>query len=417
MKNFFQFLFILTTWVSTAVASAGDAPAAEWPQWRGPTRDGQVTGVKWPEHLSKENFKQAWRVPLGRSYSGPLICGDVVFTTETKDAKTEAAIALDRKTGKRLWRTEWQDGMMVPFFALSNGNWIRATPAFDGERLYVAGMRDLLLCLDGKTGKELWRIDFVAQLKAPEPAFGFVSSPLVEGDALYVQAGASTVKLNKKTGDVIWRTLKDEGGMNGSAFASPTIAELAGKRQLLIQTREKLCGVDLETGAVLWSQPVPNFRGMNILTPLAVGDTIYTSTFRNGSWLYQLSREKDQFKVNQVWNNNAQGYLTSPVFINGSIYVYIQSQRFACIDQKTGQRSWTSDPFGKYWSLIANGDRILALDADGTLLLIKADPKAFELVDKLKLTDAETWAHLAISGQDVVIRELEGIAAYRWEGK
>jgi outer membrane protein assembly factor BamB len=407
-------VLLIPVFNACAAEQPAEFSAPDWPQWRGPARDGQATGAKWPEHLNEQTLKKVWRVELGSSYSGPLIVGDVIFTTETKDAKTEAAIALDRKTGKQIWRTEWQDSMVVPFYAMANGSWIRATPAYDGERLYVAGMRDLLLCLDGKTGKELWRVDFVALMKSPEPAFGFVSSPLVDGDAVYVQAGASTVKVNKKSGEILWRTLKDEGGEEGSAFASPMIAELAGQRQLIVQTRRELNGVDLETGKVFWTQPVPNFRGMNVLTPLILGDSIFTSTYRNGAYLYKISREGQTWKVTQAWTNNAQGNISSPIAIDGFAYLYLQAERFACIDLKTGERPWTSDRFGKYWSVIAQNDRILALDANGTLRLIKANAKQFELIDTLKIADAETWAHLAVSGEDVVIREQKALVVYRW---
>jgi outer membrane protein assembly factor BamB len=361
-----------------------------------------------------DSLEKLWRVPLGRSYSGPIVSDDLVFTTETRNKESEAAIALDRKTGMERWRTEWQADMKVPFFAASNGSWIRSTPAYDGACLYVAGMRDVLVCLDARTGKEQWRIDFVNQFETALPAFGFVSSPLLDGDAVFVQAGASVVRLKRGSGEVIWRSLKDEGGMNGSAFSSPVIADLAGKRQLLVQTREKLAGVDVETGAVLWTQTVPAFRGMNILTPVVVGDAVFTSSYQNKSWLYTVSKDADRFRVVEAWNNSTRGYMSTPVVIDGYAYMHLQNQRCACIDLKTGEQTWTSQRFGKYWSLIAQGNRILALDSNGTLLLIDANPEKFELIDKLKISDAETWAHLAISGDDLFVRELDALAAYRW---
>src|SRR5580765_4150907 len=194
--------------------------------------------------------------------------------------------------------------MTVPFFAAANGNWIRATPFFDGESLYVAGMRDVLVCLDARTGAGRWRVDFVEKLKAPLPAFGFVSSPLVDGDAVYVQAGASVVRLDKRTGEIRWRSLKDDGGMNGSAFSSPVLAELAGRRQLIAQTREKLAGLDPATGEVLWSQVVPAFRGMNILTPVVFGDAIFTTSYQNKAWRYGVVKDGDRFSVKEAWTAN-----------------------------------------------------------------------------------------------------------------
>lgn len=388
--------------------------ASVWPQWRGPSRDGQVAGPAWPDRLTKDSLTQLWRVPLGPSYSGPIVSEDLVFTTETKNKETEVVYALDRKTGKECWRAEWKGAMTVPFFAASNGSWIRSTPAYDGERLYVAGMRDVLVCLDAKTGKEQWRYDFVQELKTPLPDFGFVCSPLVDGDFVFVQAGASVAKLDKRTGKLIWRSLEDKGGMLGSAFSSPIIATFSDKRQLVVQSREKLVGVDLDKGEVLWSQVVPAFRGMNILTPLVVGDSIFTSSYQNKAWLYKIASENDRYAVSEAWTSKTQGYMSSPVLIDGHVYLHLQNQRFTCMDLKTGLQTWTSKSFGKYCSLVAQQDRILALDQRGILLLIKANPKQFELIDSLKVSEEETWAHLAVSGDEIFIRELNSLAAYRW---
>lgn len=418
-----RWLIMLAMLVGSYLATKGTAgdkqqpgkQTTTWQQWRGPNRDGQVGGPAWPHRLSKDSLTQLWRVPLGPSYSGPIVADDLVFTTETKNKESEVVSALDRKTGKESWRAEWKGAMTVPFFAASNGSWIRSTPANDGERLYVAGMCDVLVCLNAKTGKEEWRVDFVKELKTPLPDFGFVCSPLLDGDAVYVQAGASVAKLDKKTGKIIWRTLEDKGGMMGSAFSSPVIAKLAGKRQLVVQGREKLAGVDLENGDVLWSQVVPSFRGMNILTPTVVGDAIFTSSYQNKAWLYTISKENDRYTVSELWNSKAQAYMSTPVVIGGHAYLHLQNQRFTCIDLKTQERTWTSNGFGKYCSLVAQGDRILALDQRGVLLLIKANPKEFELIDEMNISDADTWAHLAVSGDELFIRELNGLAVYRWQ--
>lgn len=357
-----------------------------------------------------------WRVELPPSYSGPVVSPRAVFVTGTAEQTTEVVAAFDRKTGKELWRVQWPGSLTVPFFAASNGSWIRATPAYDGESLFVAGMRDVLVCLDAETGGERWRVDFVKEFGTAPPAFGFVSSPLVEGDAVYVQAGASFVKLEKATGKVLWRTLKDDGGMMGSAFSSPVTATLAGKPQLVVQTREKLAGVEPETGDVLWEQPVPSFRGMNILTPVVFGDGVFTTSYQNKAWRFDVSKAGDGFRVAEAWGDDTQGYMSTPVVIGGHAYLHLQNQRFACVDLASGKRTWTSKPFGKYCSLVAQGDLILALDQTGELLLIRANPGEFELLDRRKVSEQETWAHLAVCGDEVFVRELNGLAAFRWGG-
>lgn len=396
------------------VLSAADSSNL-WPQWRGPTRDGQVTGTPWPDKLTDQSLEQLWRVPLGPSYSGPIVTEDLVFTTETKDRESEIVHAVDRKTGKERWQFGWKGALQVPFFAASNGSWIRSTPAYDGKFLYVAGMRDVLVCLEAATGNQVWRIDFAAAMKTPLPAFGFVSSPLVDGDALYVQAGASVLRLDKHTGKIIWQNLKDAGGMGGSAFSSPVIATVAGKRQLVVQTRETLAGVDPDNGTVLWSQLVPAFRGMNILTPTIIGDAVFTSSYQNKSYLYQIAQANGQWLVTEAWSDKSPAYMSTPVVIDGHAYLHLQSQRFTCLDLKTGRKTWTSEPFGKYCSLVAQKDKILALDQRGILLLIKANPEKFELLGTCKISEQQTWAHLSVAGDELFIREQEALAAYRWK--
>lgn len=408
---------LLSAFLSVSLASDGRAQdrSTTWPQWRGPSRDGLVPGASWPGSLSEKVLTRRWRVPLAPSYSGPIVSESAVFVTGTVDKKTEVVIALERKTGKELWRAEWPGAIRVPFFAASNGSWMRSTPALDDDRLFVAGMQDVLVALNARTGKEQWRVDFVKEFKAPLPAFGFVSSPLVDGDFVYVQAGASFVKLDKKTGKVVWRVLNDGGGMMGSAFSSPVLATLAGRRQVLVQTRAKLAGVDPKTGDVLWEQTVPNFRGMNILTPVPFGDAVFTSSYSNKSWLYALTRSEEQFQVKEAWSSNAAGYMSTPVVVDGHAYLHLQNQRFTCINLKTGERTWTSKPFGKYCSLVAQKDRVLALDQRGKLLLLKANPREFDLLDERQVSDQETWAHLAVCGEELFVRELQGLSAFVWK--
>ncbi|MFO0872135.1 MAG: PQQ-binding-like beta-propeller repeat protein [Pirellulales bacterium] len=394
------------------------AAAGDWPQWRGPTRDGQDPGPSWPDSLQAPHLEQQWRVELGPSYSGPIVSGNRVFTTETVDRQREVVRAYDRQTGNLLWQVSWDGAVSVPFFAKSNGDWIRSTPACDGERLYVAGMRDLLVCLRAADGQELWRYDFVAQDKSPLPPFGFVCSPLVHDGAVYVQAGGGLVKLDAQRGTVLWKSLADGGGMEGSAFSSPILTEVGGRRQLVVQTRQRLAGVEPERGEVLWSQDVPSFRGMNILTPLQVGSLFFTSAYGGKSFGYAVQPEADRFTVQTSWENKVQGYMSTPVAIQGHAYLHLRNQRFTCLDLQTGAEKWTTPKtFGKYWSLVAQGERLLALDERGELLLIQADPREFRLLDQRRISEQETWAHLAISDGQLFVRELNALSAYRWEKK
>ncbi len=404
-----------------AIAATLSLPAyaqdeTDWAQWRGPTRDGQMSANSpaWPGSFA--GLKESWRVTLSPSYSGPVVSGDRVFTTETIDEQFEAVRAFDRRTGEELWSTKWEGAMTVPFFAKENGDWIRSTPAIDGDRLYVGGMRDVLVCLNAETGKTIWQLDFVEQFAAPLPSFGLVCSPLVDGDAVYVQAGASVFKLNKLTGEVIWRSLQDEGGMNGSAFSSPIIAEIGGQRQLVVQTRTTLAGLTLEEGEELWSQQITAFQGMNILTPTVFDGGVFTSAYGSKSEFYSLTKpEQGDWAVDLKWENKTQGYMSSPVVVGDHAYMHLRNERVTCINLTSGESTWTTQPFGKYWSMVAQGDRILALDASGELLLLQANPEEFTLLDRKQVSEESTWAHVAVSGKQIFVRSLTELIAFSWE--
>ncbi len=403
------------------ILAASSVHSADWDQWRGPGRDCQVSpDVKWPESLDEKSLKQVWSVPFGPSYSGPLVVGQQVFVTETRNKSDEVIHALDRSTGQENWSASWPGSITVPFFASANGSWIRSTPASDGEHLYVAGMRDVLVCLDTKTGDQTWRVDFSEAFSAPLPGFGTVCSPLIDGEFIYIQAVASVVKLRKLDGEIVWRSEPESGGqygagMGASAFSSPVIATLAGKRQLVVQSRQRLFGVNMDSGQDLWSVEVPAFRGMNILTPLVIGNSIFTSTYGGGTFLFDITSNSQGFKVQQRWQNKKQGYMSSPVLVDDRVYLHLRNERFTCIDPSDGSTNWTGKPSGKYWSMVVNGNRILSLDHSGELRLIGASPEKYDEISSRSVSESTTWAHLAISENQIFVRELDAITAWNWE--
>ncbi len=394
-------------------------PAADWTQWRGPTRDGRVheKAPPWPKTLTKDNLKLAWSVDLAEGYSSPIVAGGKVFTVETKSKKEEIVRAFDRKTGKQAWDTDWDGAMKVPFYAAKNGSWVRSTPATDGKTLFVGGMRDVLVALDLETGKEKWRRDYPKEEKTPLPSFGFVSSPLLDDDHIYVQVGTALRKIKKSDGTTVWQALADERAMFGSAFSSPKRAKIHGVDQILVQSRSMLGGILPSNGKPVWTMPVKAFRGMNILPPTPIGDKIFTATYGGGSFLYDIGK-KDKFLVaTQLWNDvKREGYMSSPVVIDGKIYLHGRDKKFHCLDPKTGKTLWSSEEkFGEYCSMVTQGNRILALDQRGILLDIEANPKAFKLRSQIDLDTPPTWAHLAVCDDELFVRHLKGLQVYKWK--
>lgn len=387
--------------------------SSDWPQWRGPTRDGVAPGAAWPASLDESTLKQAWRVELGPSYSGPIVVGDRVFTTETRDEATEVASAYDRRTGEKLWEADWAGTMTVPFFAASNGSWIRATPAADEGTLYVAGIEDVIVALDAATGEERWRLDFPTEVGSEAPKFGCASSPVLDGEALYAQMGGGFTKIDKRTGAVLWRKVFDQPGMSNGAFSSPYLATENGRRLAIVQGRRELRGIDAESGDELWSQPIEAFRGMNILTPTVYEGKLFTSAHTGRSQLWQPDAATPG-RLEPLWSNKSQAYMSSPVVVGDHLYLHLRNQRIQCLDLATGEEAWRTKPFGKYQSLAVLGDRLLALDSDGELILFRATPEEFDVIDRRTISEDETWAHIAVCGGQVFVRELNALAVYDW---
>jgi outer membrane protein assembly factor BamB len=387
-----------------------------WPQWRGPARDGYADEGEWPASLSDASKPTLlWEKTLGPSYSGPISDGQVVITTETVDKKMEQVWALSLADGSVKWSKKWEGAMSVPIFAAKNGSWIRSTPAMDSTSVYVGGIRDDLRCLDLATGEERWRMDFPKTPGADAPPFGCVCSPIVDSGTLYMQAGNAVYALDAATGQPRWNTMEaGADAMSNGAFSSPMLATLADRKQLIVQTRTTLAGLDPETGAELWSEAIEAFRGMNILTPTLIGgDRVFTSAYGGRSMLFDLRGEGEKVAVDLQWDSKEQAYMSSPVVIGDSIYVHLRNQRFTCLDVATGESRWTTEPFGEYWSMVVQNDKILALDCRGELLLIQASPESFQLIDQMKVAD-DAWAHLAVVGSTILVRSIDKMMAFRW---
>ena len=393
--------------------------AAEWSQWRGPNRDGKVAEASadaWPESLGEAALRQQWITDLAEGYSSPVVTADKVFTVETKDKKEEIVRAFDRATGKQLWETSWEASMKVPFFANKNGSWVRSTPATDGRHIYVLSMVDILVCLDVESGDEVWRVDFKEREGTELPAFGGVSSPLIDGDYVYVQGGSAAAKLNRENSENVWRAMEDRRAMFGSAFSSPVIAEIHGRRQIIVQTRMELGGIDPGSGELLWSTPVEAFRGMNILTPAVSGNRIFTATYGGGCFVFELKKDGEKLTPELLWRNKEiEGYMSSGIIVGDHVFHLGRDRKLYCLAMADGKQAWVSDQeFGEYWSMAVNGDQVLALDQVGKLIRWRATPEKFDLLDTRKVSEQPTWAHVAVSSGQVFVRGLKHLTAFEW---
>ena len=390
-------------------ASTSIAEDATWNQWRGPNRDGV-----WPGELPKSlsALELVWEKPLQPSYSGPVTDGKLVYTTETVDESFERMTAYDLKTGDVKWTAKWDGAITVPPYAMANGSWIKSTPALAEDSLVVLGMRDEVVCLEPATGEIRWQADLAERFDARRPPFGGVCSPLIDDGAVYVMAGGATVKLSLADGSTIWKTLADEGE-DDDALSSPVIETIAGERQLVVQTRTRLCGVDLKDGSLLWSQRIEAYRNMNVLTPTVFGDRVFTAAQRGQSQCFEVTREDGGWSCKEVWNQKTQAYMSSPVADGETIFMHSSSERLTALDAATGEILWTGRPMGKYQSLIRNDEVILVLNCEGELVAVEPNRDELTIVDKRKVAD-DSWAYLGVFDGGLLVRDLNALKVYRY---
>src|SRR5918998_3244765 len=256
--------------------------AANWPQWRGPNRDGisKETGLlkQWPE----SGPPLAWKTSgAGRGYSSLAASKGRLYTLGLRGER-EFVVAFDQKTGKEVWATPYGAA-----FRNDRGDGPRGTPTVDGERVYALGGNGDLAALDAATGKVVWTLNVLEKFGGRNITWGISESPLVVGEKVLVNAGgpgAGIVALNKKDGSVIWKSQSDRAG-----YSSAIPVTLGGKTQVVFFTHSRGLGLDLETGALLWDYPKAANGTANAATPVARGNRVFISSdYGNGGGLLEI---------------------------------------------------------------------------------------------------------------------------------
>ena len=394
--------------------SVGIAFAGDWPQWRGPTRDGHAPAGSPQISSLARDLKPAWKHAVGPGFSGPIIAGGKLIYLDEQEGK-ETVHCEESVSGKEIWKTPFADAAGDEW-----GTGPRSTPFVNDDRVYVQSMNGEFRCLGLKDGKVLWGVSFqdygvsFVGSKAGEGTAarrGNNGSGVIEGDYVYVPAGgkgASIVCFDKRSGKEIWKALDDE-----AAYSSFTVATLAGTRQLVAFTADALVGVALNDGAPLWRVPYRTGAKRHASTPLIDGDTVTVSSQTIGLVRTRISKSDNGFLAKQEWVNNALRInLATPVLVDGHLYTYgaIRTKDFVCVDAKNGATKWTQDGFGMgrdqtdYASTIAVGRNLLVLTYDGQLILIAANPEKYTELGRVQVC-GKTWSHPAFAEGRLYVRD------------
>ena len=416
-------VLVLTTIFVSVVPTLG----ADWPQWRGPKRDGV-----WPEDGIVERFDEPqlpirWRAEIGPGYSGPTAAEGRVYITDRVAAPTqlERVHCFAAMTGEKLWSREYE----CDYEQVAKRDGPRASVTVDDRRAYSLGTMGHLHCFDAVAGQVLWKKDLKAEYRIRVPVWGIAAAPLIEGDLVIVHVGgedgACLIAFDKISGRERWTSLDDD-----ASYSAPIVIEQAGRRVLVCLTGQRIVGLNPRTGTLYWQLGFPPKKMVHhIASPVFGRGRLFVSSFFEGSLLLKV--DPDRLTVKEVWRRGGESErntdalhccISTPVLDGDHIYGIDAYGPLRCLDVQTGDRVWESldAVASNRWAtahLIRNKDRIWMFNELGELIISELSPKGFRQISRAKLIEPTKgqlergvcWAHPAFAYKHVYARNDEEI--------
>ena len=392
-------LFVLTT--VTAVA--------DWPQWRGPARDGVASTftapATWPARLTRR-----WQATVGTGHASPVVVANRVIV-HSRQANREIVAAYDLASGKQLW----QDGVDAPYTmnqaALGHGPGPKSTPAIADGRVFTLGISGIFSAHDLATGKLLWR----KTAPSAPPEFGTATSPMVDGSSVIAFLGGpgtgALTAMDVANGAVKWRWTGD-----GPAYTSPILATFAGTRQIVTQSQNRLIAVNAADGKLLWELPIKTPYEQNSVTPIVVGDLLLYAGLENPTTALRVASGAKGWTATPAWRNDQVSmYMSSPAIGGATIFGLSNKNRgqFFALDAATGKTLWVGKGReAENASIVRAGNYLLLATTNSELIVAKASASAFEEVKRYTVADSAMWAHPAFTGRTIVVKDVDKLIVW-----
>ncbi len=417
-------------WLTLAIAGCclftASVGASDWPQWRGPNRDGKSADTGLLKEWPKDGPSLAWKISgLGGGYSAPSIAAGRIFGMGNR-GDDEVVWALSETDGKELWATR-----LGPAFkqqAPQGKEGPACTPTVDGERLYVEGLGGDVACLQAKDGKIVWQLSLTRDFGGRVPRWSYRESPLVDGDkVIYTPGGqeATLVALDKLTGKTIWKSQVPDSPK--ASYASAIAIDFDGQRQYVQLTERALVGVAASDGKFLWRYDRPaNRMGINCSTPLYQDGLVFAaSAYGTGGGLVKLSKDPNGVKAEEVWfSKKMQNHHGGMILLDGSLYGANggnEGGSLVCLDFKTGDVLWDGRDSGAPKGSLALADGRLYYRAEsGAMLLIEPSPKQYierGRFDQPDRSKQPAWPHPVIANGKLYLRDQDVLLCYDIKAK
>lgn len=398
--------------------------AAEWSHILGPQLN-RTTAETLPAPWRAGTPKKVWTIEADGGFSSFVTGDGRAYTVLPVDAR-ETAVAVDRKTGKILWRTAlgrtgYDRGGDRGAGDNTGGDGPRATPVFADGRVFVFGGKFDLYALDAATGKIVWQKDLVKDFGGRQIAWSNAASPLVVRDRVLVSGGGrgqSCLAFAVADGAVVWKT-----GNDRATHSTPVLATIHGQEQALFMVERGLVARDPADGKELWHYPFP-YRTATAASPVVWEDVVNcTAGYGVGGGACKVTRKGDTWDVAELWrspgNRDTAAHWSTAVVHEGYIYGCYGhgeygSGAFKCIDIRTGKVQWQKPGFG-HGQVIKAGNALLATTDTGRLVLLQPSPEAYRELASAAAIDGKVWASPALSDGQVLLRSTTQGVCLQWQ--
>jgi outer membrane protein assembly factor BamB len=388
--------------------------ADDWPQWRGPNRDGVVAAANVPASWPEKPTVQ-WTAKTGEGYSTPVVAEGRIFV-HSRQEPDEIVTALDLATGKQLWTVRYPSSFTKNKYANDMSKGPFSTPLVANGVVYTLGTSAVLSAFDAATGAVKWRKDWSKEIDTSKLFTGTAMSPILDSGVLVVHVGddgeGALRAFDPATGAEKWSLPG-----HGPGYASPVVATLGGVRQLVTMSDKAVLGVAVADGRQLWTIPFPDEWNENIVTPVVAGDILIVSGIRKGTLGYRVGKASSGLAATQVWHNpDLPMYMSSPVTDGSFLYGFSNKRKgqLFCLDAKTGAMKWTTEGrSGANASLQSAGANLLVLTTEGDLIVARLSPDKFDELRRYKVADSQTWAQPVLLKDGLIVRTADGVT--RWK--
>jgi len=403
-------LLTMVALVALTGVVGGQNGKSDWPQWRGPNRDGTLATFTAPQ-VWPDTLTQRWKIEVGTGYATPIVVGNRVYAF-SRQQDNEVMRALDADSGKIIWETSYAAGFKMNAATGRHGPGPKSTPTHANGRLFTLGISGIVTAFDAATGKQLWQ----KPAGPVEPMYHTAQSALVDRDVVILHVGGHSkgalTAFDAATGAVKWSWDGD-----GPAYGSPIVAELGGTRQVITFSQESLVGVDAASGKLLWRVPFMARSTTNSITPLVYnGQTVIVSGQGKPLTAYTIAKRNEQWGADLAWENPQLSMaFSNAVLVGDAVFSLspLNSGQLFWADAKTGKTLWTSAPRqAGNASIVRAGDLLFVLKDDAQLMVARSTPGAFEPIKTYTVADSATWPAPALSGNRIFVKDLTTIALW-----